>query len=112
EQGKEYPLDFPRKLFDETVPAEIRLVVSRGEIQQVIDKNTIETPNAFPNPASLSPDIDGKYTVLFGQPEQQTVHCYHIDEEGKCLAWGETEVFVKKSENPTTTYGMEKLIFE
>ncbi|MDR1383413.1 MAG: hypothetical protein LBJ67_06155, partial [Planctomycetaceae bacterium] len=35
EQGKEYPLDFPRKLFDETVPAEIRLVVSRGEIQQV-----------------------------------------------------------------------------
>jgi len=23
------------------------------------------------------------------------VHCYHINEEGKCLAWGEIEVFVK-----------------
>ena len=28
EQGKEYPLDFPRKLPDGTVPAEIRLAVS------------------------------------------------------------------------------------
>ena len=95
EQGSEYPLDFARKLPDGTVPAEVRLVVSRGEIQQVIDKAESENSNAFPNPASLAPDIDGKYTVLFGQPGKQTVHCYHINEEGKCLAWGEIEVQVK-----------------
>ena len=100
EQGVEYALDFPRKLPDGTVPAEIRLVVSRGEIQQVLDKAAVEDPNVFPNPASLAPDIDGKYTVLFGQPDKQTVHCYHINEEGKCLAWGEIEVFVKEPENP------------
>ena len=95
EQGREYPLDFARKLTDGTVPAEVRLVVSRGEIQQVIDKAESENSNAFPNPASLAPDIDGKYTVLFGRPGKQTVHCYHINEEGKCLAWDEIEVFVK-----------------
>ena len=102
EQGKEYPIDFPRKLPDGSVPAEIRLVVSRGEIQQVIDKETAEDGSVFPNPASLAPDIDGKYTVLFGQPNKQTVHCYHINEEGKCLAWGEIEVFVRKSKNSET----------
>ena len=101
EQGVEYALDFPRKLPDGTVPAEIRLVASRGEIQQVLDKVAVENPNVFPNPASLVPDIDGKYTVLFGQPDKQTVHCYHINEEGKCLAWGEIEVFVKDSNTKT-----------
>ncbi|MDR3109157.1 MAG: hypothetical protein LBU65_05655 [Planctomycetaceae bacterium] len=97
EIGKEYPLDFPRKSPDGAIPAEIRLVVSRGEIQQVIETNTAESAKT-PNPASLAPEIDGKYTVLFGQPEKQTIHCYHINEEGKCLAWGEIEVSVKKSE--------------
>lgn len=97
EQGKEYPLDFPRKLTDGTVPAEIRLVVSRGEIQQVLNKEAVDDPKVIPNPASLTPDVDGNYTVLFGQPDKQTVHCYHIDETGKCLAWGEIEVLVKKS---------------
>ena len=100
EQGKEYALDFPRKLTDGTVPAEIRLVVSRGEIQQVIDQAAVEDPRVFPNPASLAPDIDGQYTVLFGKPDKQTVHCYHINEEGQCLAWGEIEVFVKTPGNP------------
>jgi hypothetical protein len=99
EQGKEYPFDFPRKLPDGTVPAEIRLVVSRGEIQQIIETNTTNNENVFPNPASLAPDINGQYTVFFGQPDKQTIHCYHINEEGQCLAWGETEVFVKKTEN-------------
>ena len=98
EQGVEYALDFPRKLPNGTVPAEIRLVVSRGEIQQVIEQQVIENPRV--NPLFLAPDIDGKYTVLFGQPDKQTVHCYHINEEGKCLAWGEIEVFVKEPENP------------
>ena len=95
EQGKEYPLDFPRKQLDGTVPAEIRLVVSRGEIQQVIDKAASEDPKVFPNPASLAPEIDGKYIVLFGKPEKQTIHCYHINEKGQCLAWGEVKVFVQ-----------------
>jgi hypothetical protein len=104
EQGKEYPLDFPRKLLDGTVPAEIRLVVSRGEIQQIIEPvtDTANDKTPFPNPASLSPDVNGQYTVLFGQPEKQTIHCYHIDEEGKCLAWGEIEVLVKKTEKQKT----------
>jgi hypothetical protein len=99
EQGKEYPLDFPRQLSDGTVPAEIRLVVSRGEIQQVLEPDTdiANDKTSFQNPTSLSPDINGQYTVLFGQPEKQTVHCYHINEEGKCLAWGEIDVFVKES---------------
>ncbi|MDO4571677.1 MAG: hypothetical protein Q4D38_14945 [Planctomycetia bacterium] len=83
EIGKEYPLDFPRKLPDGTVPAEIRLVVSRGEVQQVSENPT------------LAPEIDGKYTVLFGQSGQQTIRCYHLDEAGKLLAWGEVEVDVK-----------------
>jgi len=100
EQGIEYALDFPRKSADGTVPAEIRLVVSRGEIQQVIDQAAVEDPRVFPNPASLAPDIDGQYTVLFGRPDKQTVHCYHINEQGRCLAWGEIEVFVKNSEIP------------
>ncbi|MDO4571513.1 MAG: hypothetical protein Q4D38_14100 [Planctomycetia bacterium] len=82
-QGKEYPLDFPRKLPDGTVPAEIRLVVSRGEVQQVSENPT------------LAPEINGKYTVLFGQSGQQTIRCYHLDESGKLLAWGEVEVDVK-----------------
>jgi hypothetical protein len=98
EQGKEYPLDFPRKSPDGTVPAEIRLVVSRGEIQQVIETNAADDVKTSHNPASFAPGLDGKYTVLFGQPEKQTVHCYHINEEGECLAWGEIEVSVKKSQ--------------
>ncbi|MDO4585655.1 MAG: hypothetical protein Q4D62_16360, partial [Planctomycetia bacterium] len=81
-QGKEYPLDFPRKLPDGTVPAEIRLLVSRGEIQQVSK-----------NPA-LAPTLDGQYILLFGQSGHQTIRCYHLDETGKILAWGETEVEV------------------
>jgi hypothetical protein len=101
EQGKEYPFDFPRKSKDGIVPVEIHLVVSRGEIQQVIVENTnenvAENPNPSLNPASLTPDVNGQYTVLFGQPEKQTVHCYHINEEGKCLAWGEIEVLVHEN---------------
>lgn len=100
EQGKEYSLDFPRRLSDGTIPSEIRLVVSRGEIQQVVDQKTVENTNIFPNPASLSPDVNGNYTVLFGQSGKQTIHCYHINEEGKCLAWGKTEVSVRTTTNP------------
>jgi hypothetical protein len=100
EQGKEYSFDFPRRLSDGTIPSEIRLVVSRGEIQQVVDQKTVENTNIFPNPASLSPDVNGNYTVLFGQSGKQTIHCYHINEEGKCSAWGKTEVSVKTTTNP------------
>ena len=83
-QGKEFPLEFPRRLADGTTPAEIRLVVSRGEIQQTSDVDP-----------TLAPEIDGKYTVLFSQPGKQSVKCYHLDETGKCLVWGEVEVNVE-----------------
>jgi hypothetical protein len=92
-QGVEYSLDFPRKLPDGTVPAEIRLVVSRGEIQLIVVKNEASSEiSVFAHPV-----IPIQYTILFGQPDKQTVHCYHINEEGQCLAWGEIGVMVKAS---------------
>jgi hypothetical protein len=92
EIGKKYPLDFPRKSPDGAVPTEIRLVVSRGRIQPVLATDRTDSPNI----TSFVREMNGKYTVLFGQPEKQTIHCYHINEEGKCLAWGSVEVEVKK----------------
>lgn len=85
--GKEYPLDFSRQLPEGTTPAEIRLVVSRGEIRQIIENQ------------NSAPTIDGKYTVLFGQPNRQTIRIYHLDKSGNCLAWGKTEVEVNTADS-------------
>ncbi|MDO4570691.1 MAG: hypothetical protein Q4D38_09930 [Planctomycetia bacterium] len=66
-QRKEYSLDFPRKHPNGTTPAEIRLVVSRGEIQQISETLT------------LAPTLEGQYTILFNQSGRQAVRCYHLD---------------------------------
>ncbi len=101
ELGKEYALGFTRNLPNGTVPDEIRLVVSRGEIQQIPSKKErtgVVDTKTTPDPASLSPNIEGEYTVSFGKPGKQTVHCYHIDKTGKCLAWGMIEVNVAEKQ--------------
>ncbi|MDR3109986.1 MAG: hypothetical protein LBU65_09940 [Planctomycetaceae bacterium] len=92
---KKYQLDFSRKLVSGGQPDEIRLIVSHGEIEQEDAKKKDTDPIEL-DLASLAPGINGRFSVKFCKEGKQWVRCYHINKEGKCLAWGEIEVSVEQ----------------
>lgn len=85
--------DFSRRLPDGTEPDEIRLVVSPGG---AVRQDFGDVPHSGSVP-SLYPDPAGKFVVDFMQPLLQTVRCFHLDRDGKVLAWGEAKAMVQDS---------------
>ncbi|MDR0522564.1 MAG: hypothetical protein LBH00_12040 [Planctomycetaceae bacterium] len=94
--NKEYVLDFPRRTAKGDTPTEIRLVVSSGEIRQVIDLSSDQNKNSVSPPQDQTQRANGRYTVKFFKSGNQTISCYHIDKDGCCTAWGEQTVRVNK----------------
>ncbi|MDO4585656.1 MAG: hypothetical protein Q4D62_16365 [Planctomycetia bacterium] len=101
-----YPIVVPDKLADGTQPALIRLVITAANGEDITSRTgmkqtggfsneKLDTSNFFgiPNPCEFSGTAPSY--VYFSHPGRLVVRCYHFDESGKLLAWGEVEVDVK-----------------